>query len=54
MKAFHFENRTEVWNIAPKGSNEEIAAADSTVLTAGCCKKLTHDEIYEILKECNR
>lgn len=76
-----------VWNIAPKGSNEEIAAAgidalvafireiglpvtfaelgihadtdfraiaDSTVLTAGCCKKLTHDEIYEILKECNR
>ena len=30
------------------------AIADSTVLTAGCCKKLTHDEIYEILKECNR
>ena len=28
------------------------AIADSTVLTAGCCKKLTHDEIYEILKEC--
>ena len=28
------------------------AIADSTVLTAGCCKKLTHDEIYEILQEC--
>ena len=26
--------------------------ADSTNLTAGCCKKLTHDEIYEILQEC--
>ncbi len=28
------------------------AIADSTVLTAGCCKKLTHDEIYYILCEC--
>ena len=28
------------------------AVADSTNLTAGCCKKLTHDEVYEILKEC--
>ena len=28
------------------------AIADSTVLTPGCCKKLTHDEIYEILQEC--
>ena len=28
------------------------AVADSTVLTSGCCKKLTHDEIYEILCEC--
>ena len=28
------------------------AVADSTVLTAGCCKKLTHDEVYEILREC--
>ncbi len=28
------------------------AVADSTVLTPGCCKKLTHDEIYEILCEC--
>ncbi len=28
------------------------AIADSTNLTAGCCRKLTHDEIYEILMEC--
>ena len=28
------------------------AVADSTVLTGGCCKKLTHEEIFEILKEC--
>ena len=28
------------------------AIADSTVLTEGCCKKLTHDEIYDILCEC--
>ena len=28
------------------------AVADSTNVTAGGCKKLTHDEIYEILKEC--
>ena len=28
------------------------AITDSTNVTAGCCKKLTHDEIYEILKEC--
>ncbi|MGN0545645.1 MAG: iron-containing alcohol dehydrogenase [Acutalibacteraceae bacterium] len=26
--------------------------ADSTNITADCCKKLTHSEIYEILKEC--
>ena len=28
------------------------AIADSTNVTAGCCKKLTHDEICEILQEC--
>ena len=28
------------------------AIADSTNITAGCCKRLTHDEIYEILQEC--
>lgn len=28
------------------------SVADSTNITAGCCKKLTHEEIYKILKEC--
>ncbi len=28
------------------------AVADSTNITAGCCKKLTRDEIYQILLEC--
>ncbi len=28
------------------------AVADSTNITAGCCKKLTHDEIYEMLLAC--
>ena len=28
------------------------AVADSTNITAGCCKKMSHDEIYEILMEC--
>lgn len=28
------------------------AVADSTNITAGCCKKLTHDEINDILQEC--
>lgn len=28
------------------------AVADSTNITAGCCKKLTADEIFEILEEC--
>ena len=28
------------------------AIADSTNITAGFCKKLTHDEIYEILTQC--
>lgn len=28
------------------------AIADSTNITAGCCKKLSHEEIFEILKEC--
>lgn len=28
------------------------AIADSANITAGCCKKLTHEEIFEILKEC--
>ena len=29
-----------------------MAIADSTNITAGCCKELTAKEIYEILLEC--
>lgn len=28
------------------------AIADSTVLTGGCCKKFTKEELFEVLKEC--
>ena len=28
------------------------AIADSTVITKGCCKRLTADEVFEILQEC--
>lgn len=35
----------------PESTNFK-AIADSTNITAGCCKKLTHEEILEILKEC--
>lgn len=28
------------------------SVADSTNIAAGCCMKLTHEDIYEILKEC--
>lgn len=28
------------------------AIADSTIITPGCCKQLTADELYEILTEC--
>ena len=28
------------------------AVADSTNVSVGCCKKLTHNEIYDILEEC--
>ena len=34
------------------GDTDLRAIANSTVLTAGCCKKLTHDEVYDILCEC--
>ena len=27
------------------------AIADTTILTGGCCKRFTHDELYEIIKE---
>lgn len=35
------------------GENVDFkAVAESTNITAGCCKKLTHEEILEILNEC--
>ncbi len=37
-------------NISP--DTDWRAVAGSTIITPGCCKKLTQDEIYEILKEC--
>ena len=42
-------------SFAEMGISEDTdfrAIADSTVLTAGCCKKLSRDELYEILMEC--
>lgn len=33
-------------------STDFKAVADSTNITAGCCKRLTHKEILEILNEC--
>lgn len=34
-------------------TDEEILrkSADATVLTAGCCKRFTHDELFDVLKE---
>lgn len=40
---------TEI-NITDKEMLRKVA--DSSNITAGCCKQLTHDEIYEILIEC--
>ena len=37
-------------NIADEDMLKNVA--DSSNITAGCCKKLTHEEIFEILKEC--
>lgn len=35
------------------GADTDLRAiADSTVITKGCCKRLTSDEIFEILMEC--
>lgn len=35
------------------GTNFE-AIANSTNITAGCCKKLTHEEILAIFNECQQ
>lgn len=41
--------------LAEMGITDEAilkAVADSCNLTAGCCKKLSREEVFEILKEC--
>ena len=43
---------TSFYELGIPGDTDFKAIADSTVLTAGCCKKLTHEELYEILMEC--
>ncbi|MGI5887809.1 MAG: iron-containing alcohol dehydrogenase [Oscillospiraceae bacterium] len=39
---------------SPDPTDRELLrkVADSTVITAGCARQMTHDEIYEILTEC--
>lgn len=43
---------TSFYELGIPGDTDFKAIADSTVLTAGCCRKLTHEELYEILTEC--
>lgn len=43
---------TSFYELGIPADTDFRAIADSTVFTPGCCKKLTHDEIYEILMEC--
>ena len=43
---------TSFYELGIPGNTDFKAIADSTVLTAGCCRKLTHEELYEILMEC--
>lgn len=43
---------TSFYELGIPADTDFRAIADSTNITAGCCKKLTHDEIYEILMEC--
>ncbi len=43
---------TSFYELGIPGDTDLGAIADSTVLTAGCCRKLTHEELYEILMEC--
>ncbi len=52
-----FESQYPVKQYFGKGCAEEALkkvmrdSADTCVLTPGCCKKFTRDEIFEILKE---
>lgn len=43
---------TSFYELGIPADTDFRAIADSTNITAGCCKRLTHDEIYEILMEC--
>ena len=43
---------TSFYELGIPADTDFRAIADSTNITAGGCKKLTHDEIYEILMEC--
>lgn len=47
MKNFIFSNPTEVYF----DKDCFLAAAGRTNITAECCKKLTHEETYQILME---
>ena len=41
---------SQIVGITDKNMLKQVA--DSSNITKGCCKQLTHDEIYEILVEC--
>ena len=43
---------TSFYELGIPADTDFRAIADSTNITAGCCKRLTPDEIYEILMEC--
>ena len=43
---------TKFSNMGIGADTDFRAIADSTVITKGCCKRLTADEIFEILQEC--
>lgn len=40
----------KVWEIPDKSVLKKVA--DTCNLTAGCCKKLSREEVLEILEEC--
>lgn len=62
MKNFVYENKTKVYfgkNSVKENLGQLLEKYGQTVMLAygggsvsDCCKKLTHDEIYEILLEC--
>lgn len=45
--------RRQFVKLGADASDEVLrAVADTAVLTAGCCRKLDRDEIFQILTEC--